>query len=73
MAENGEGFIVRLHEYTGTRTTVTLSSDYPLHSWQACDLMERPLGEANIGQAVTCEMKPYEISTFIIAFAFAQA
>ncbi|OKP89678.1 alpha-mannosidase [Paenibacillus sp. P32E] len=69
MAENGDGFIVRLHEYTGTRSTVTLSSDYPLHSWQECDLMERPLGEANIGQAVTHEMKPYEISTFIVRFS----
>ncbi|AIQ70083.1 alpha-mannosidase [Paenibacillus graminis] len=69
MAENGEGFIVRLHEYTGTRSTVTLSSDYPVHSWQECDLMERPVGEVKPGGAVTCEIKPYEISTFIVKFS----
>ncbi|MCE3202228.1 alpha-mannosidase [Paenibacillus sonchi] len=69
MAENGEGFIVRLHEYTGTRSIVTLSSDYPVHSWQECDLMERPVGEVKPGGAVTCEVKPYEISTFIVRFS----
>ncbi|MBW4081910.1 alpha-mannosidase [Paenibacillus sp. S150] len=68
MAENGDGFIVRAHEYTGTRSTVTLGSDYPVLSWQECDLMERPIGEASPGQAVTYEMKPYEISTFIVRF-----
>ncbi|WP_379161679.1 alpha-mannosidase [Paenibacillus sp. sgz5001063] len=69
MAENGDGFIVRLHEYTGTRSTVTLSSDYPLHSWQVCDLMERPLGEAYVGQTITSELKPYEINTYIVKFS----
>ncbi|MHA6530621.1 alpha-mannosidase [Paenibacillus sp. BAC0078] len=69
MAENGDGCIVRLHEYTGARSTVTLGSDYPVHSWQECDLLERPVDEVKPGQTVTHEMKPYEISTFIVRFS----
>ncbi|QSF47396.1 alpha-mannosidase [Paenibacillus tianjinensis] len=66
LAEQGDGFIVRLHEYTGSRSTVLLGSDYTVHSWQACDLMERPLEEAVVGWEMTREFKPYEISTFLV-------
>ncbi|WP_310828649.1 alpha-mannosidase [Paenibacillus pedocola] len=66
LAEQGDGFIVRLHEYTGSRSTVLLGSDYAVHSWQPCDLMERPLEEAVVGRELTHEFKPYEISTFLV-------
>ena len=69
MAEDGSGCIVRLHEYTGTRCSVKLSSDYSAVSWQACDLMERPLElEAVSGPSVKLDFKPYEINTVLIAF-----
>lgn len=68
MAEDRSGFILRLHEYTGTRSTVKIQSDYALRSWQACDLMERPLGEESGGQDVILSFKPYEIHTLLVKF-----
>lgn len=70
QAEDGSGWIVRFHEYTGTRCSVELSSDYSVASWQACDLMERPLeAEAVAGPAFRLDFKPYEIHTVHITFA----
>ncbi|MNC77902.1 hypothetical protein D3C75_1299880 [compost metagenome] len=66
MAEQGEGWIVRLHEYTGSRRTVTLASDYNISSWQLCDMMERPLEEAVQQAERVQEFKPYEILTFLV-------
>ncbi|MEK5418563.1 glycosyl hydrolase-related protein [Paenibacillus sp. FSL L8-0708] len=67
LAEDGSGWIVRLHEYTGTRCSVTLSIDYSVASWQAYDLMERPLeAEAVAGPAIRLDFKHYEINTFRI-------
>ena len=66
LAEQGDGFIVRLHEYTGSRCTAALGSDYTLYSWQECDLMERPLADAELSQEIIHEFKPYEISTFLV-------
>lgn len=69
MAEDGSGCIVRLHEYTGTRCSVNLRSDYSIVSWQAYDLMERPLvTEAVNGPVVRLDFKPYEINTVHITF-----
>lgn len=70
LAEDGSGCIVRLHEYTGTRCTANVGSDYSAISWQLRDLMERPLGtEAVDGTAIRLDFKPYEIHTVHIVFA----
>jgi alpha-mannosidase len=69
MSEQGDGFIVRLHEYMGTRCTVALGSDYAIDSWQVCDLMERPLEEAAYSREIRHEFKPYEIHTFLVKFS----
>ncbi|KAI7255911.1 hypothetical protein KC345_g11059, partial [Hortaea werneckii] len=59
LAEDGSGCIVRLHEYTGTRCTANVGSDYSAVSWQQRDLMERPLEtEAVDGPAIRLEFKP---------------
>ncbi|MNI30003.1 alpha-mannosidase [compost metagenome] len=63
-AEDSDAIIVRLHEYTGTRHHVTLTSDYPVASWQECDLMERPIGVEVSGDSLEIAIKPYEIRTF---------
>lgn len=63
--EDGEGLLLRVHEFAGVRTSVRLGSDYGITSLQECDLMERPLG--NAAQSVPVfELKPYEIKTFLV-------
>ncbi|ASA23243.1 alpha-mannosidase [Paenibacillus donghaensis] len=69
LAEDGSGWIVRLHEYTGARCSAVLGSDYSIVSWQECDLLERPLArEAVSGPAITLEFGPYEIHTLLVKF-----
>lgn len=69
LSEQGDGLIVRLHEYLGGRSEVTLTSDYPVYSWQVCDLMERPLMETVDGPEIRHMFKPYEINTFLVKFS----
>ncbi|OPH50528.1 alpha-mannosidase [Paenibacillus ferrarius] len=64
-AEDGDGVILRVHEYAGVRSSVTVSSDLTIRSWQECDLMERSLGEAAAADWMF-ELKPYEIKTFLV-------
>ncbi len=61
--EKGDAVIVRLHEYTGRRVAVKLSSDYGAYSWQLCDLLERPLEDEVAGSEFVQVFKPYEIVT----------
>ncbi|WP_172193895.1 alpha-mannosidase [Saccharibacillus qingshengii] len=65
LAEDGGGFIVRLHEYMGRRVQVNICSDYPVSSWQVCDLLERSIeGETqSLGAQRRQLFKPYEIIT----------
>lgn len=69
LSERGDGLIVRLHEYHGGRKTATLASDYPVLSWQACDLMENPIEQAVNAAEVRHSFKPYEICTFLVKFS----
>lgn len=61
-AEDDESIIVRFHEYKGGRGTVTLESDLNISGWQETDLLERPIGEMNKGEAALA-VSPYEIKT----------
>jgi alpha-mannosidase len=67
-AEEGEGIIVRLHEYAGARGPIELSSGLSNFKWQETDMLENPLsGEGRSGQGtIQCEVEPYEIKTFRI-------
>ncbi len=67
-SEHGDSCVIRLHEFFGGRRKVKLSSGYPVHSWQLCDLMERPQGEVTSGGEIELEFKPYEIHTLLIKF-----
>lgn len=68
QSEDGSAVVVRLHEFAGVRAQVEITSDYPVLSWQECDLLERPLAEPVQGQRLTFGIKPYEIKTFLIRF-----
>ncbi|RUS48693.1 alpha-mannosidase [Cohnella sp. AR92] len=65
-AEDAEAIVVRLHEFTGARSKVRLTSDYGIATWQECDLLERPLEEERREPEIRFELKPYEIKTFLI-------
>ncbi|MNP68725.1 hypothetical protein D3C76_1647200 [compost metagenome] len=68
QAEDGGGFIVRLHEFAGIRGTVELSSSYAVKSWQECDLLERPAGEESAAPVMKAAVQPYEIKTYLLRF-----
>lgn len=68
-AEASDHVVVRLHEFAGKRGPVRLASDWGAVSFQECDLLERPLGEAVEGSELQLTVKPYEIRTFLVAFA----
>lgn len=69
-AEEGDGFIVRLHEYAGARGPIELSSELSDFRWSETDMLENPLkGDAQSGQgSIYCDIEPYEIKTFWIQF-----
>jgi len=68
-AEDEDKVILRLHESTGRRGPVEITSDYRIQSWQECDLLERPTGKKTSSSTLTFMIKPYEIKTFIIDLA----
>ncbi|MNM77804.1 alpha-mannosidase [compost metagenome] len=62
-AEDGDGLIVRLHEYKGGRGRVRFHFGMPVISWQETDMMERSLGESSSAAELELSMSPYEIKT----------
>lgn len=60
---DGNGIIIRLHEYEGRRGKVNLSVLKDSTSWVETNLMEEPLGEES-ASPIQFEIKPYEIKTF---------
>ncbi|MBP1988459.1 alpha-mannosidase [Paenibacillus eucommiae] len=67
-AEDDDTVIVRVHEFTGSRGTFELASDFPILSWQECDLLERPEGKLSNAPVIQAFIKPYEIKTFKLTF-----
>ena len=65
QAEDENGIILRLYEYTNSRTPVTVSLAKPCSKVQECDLLENATGEipTENGQ-FSFEIRPYEIKTF---------
>ncbi|MGG0741325.1 alpha-mannosidase [Niallia taxi] len=64
-AYDGNGMIIRLHEYEGRRGNVTLKVLKNNSSWVETDLMEEPIGEYAV-TPIKFDIKPYEIKTFRI-------
>ena len=63
-AEDEECLIVRLHECRGSRSKVTLTSEYPVKRIVPCNLLEHDCGEAVEGASVEFVVTPFEIKTF---------
>ena len=66
--EDGQGMIVRLHDQTGSKRSITLTPQFEYTSWQETNLMEKPCGESvkNSDGKIQLELTPYEVKTFLI-------
>ncbi len=62
-AEDGSGVIVRLYESLGRATTTALRTRVPHTRAIATDLIERPLGEADLD---ALPFRPFEIKTILL-------
>jgi alpha-mannosidase len=63
-AEDGNGLILRLYEAWGSRGSVKVSTTLPVKTVYRTDLLERPIEAVQCaGNAVRCDLKPFEIST----------
>ncbi|GIP24090.1 alpha-mannosidase [Paenibacillus sp. J22TS3] len=65
-SEDRNRVIVRVHDFSGTRSSLTLESDLKIASWTECNLMEQPEGEVSTDPRITFVLEPYEIKTFEI-------
>lgn len=65
-SEDGQKLVVRVHDYSGSRQQIDMTSDLKIISWQECNLMERPEGEVHTEPVITFVLEPYEIRTFEI-------
>ncbi|MEW9502201.1 alpha-mannosidase [Jeotgalibacillus marinus] len=63
--ENGEGIVIRLHEYKGKRGTIQLKLTTPFEKWVETDLMEAPIRNVQTG-SIELLVKPYEIKTIVL-------
>jgi len=67
-SEDGEGLIVRLHDYTGGRQKITLKPTFEYNTWQEVNLMEKPMTAQNTlnNGPIKLNIKPYEVKTLLI-------
>ncbi|WP_411349155.1 alpha-mannosidase [Paenibacillus sp. WLX2291] len=65
-AEDSNQIVLRIHEYGGIRTPLTITSDLDIASWQECNLMEQPAGDSQQGE-LHITITPYELRTFLIS------
>lgn len=67
LAEDGDGFIVRLYETDNAKTKAVLTWNLPIVSAEECNLIEEKLVQQPFdGAHIPFEIKPYEIKTFRI-------
>jgi alpha-mannosidase len=62
-AESGRGTVIRLYESLGRTSTTALRTRLPHSSAQLTDLLERPLGPADLGSLT---LTPFEIVTILL-------
>lgn len=67
-AEDGDGWIVRVHECRGGSCRTSLSSDYGIEKAVECNLLEEPEGTEITGGEIPLQLKPFELRTFRVWF-----
>ena len=66
-AENSSWYVIRLHEFTGGRSKVTMTGSLTVKNWCECNLMEEPVGEVSENEVVL-DVKPNEIKSILVQF-----
>lgn len=62
-AEDGDGFVVHMHEAMGGRANITLRSGYPIRAYALCNLLEE-YEEKTEGCEINAHFRPFEIKCF---------
>lgn len=67
-AEDGEGLVIRIHDHTGGKRSVSLIPQFECTEWIETNLMEKEMldGYQPISDGIHFQLKPYEIRTFLI-------
>ncbi len=65
-AENKKGYVVRLHERSGGKHSITLTSDFRIKRYQEINLLEQPIGDMVESSEIKTEFGNFEIKTFYI-------
>ncbi|MFB9331145.1 alpha-mannosidase [Paenibacillus aurantiacus] len=65
-AEDADRVIVRVHDYSGSRNELVLTSDLRIAAWRETNLMEQPESEFREEASIAFVLDPYEIKTFEI-------
>lgn len=65
-SEDEDMIVLRFHEYSGSKQSVKISSDYNIIGWKETNLMEKPLEELRNESEISLELTPYEIKTVMI-------
>lgn len=71
VAEDGQGYILRLHEYGGMTERVSLTSEFTFNQVIATNLMEEPMEDDDLtlmDNQLRFKLKPYEIKTMRVTF-----
>ena len=67
QAEDGNGIVVRLYETQRKRSSVVLTTGFPVASAQRTNLLEETKHEVQVeGEKVFYDIKPFEIVTLRI-------
>ncbi|MFC6465205.1 alpha-mannosidase [Marinilactibacillus sp. GCM10026970] len=63
--EDGNGIIVRLHDYTGGKQRIVLTPKFKFKEVVETNLMEKEEEKLGSNQGIILELAPYEIKTFL--------
>ena len=67
-AEDGDGYVIRVHECRGGAHEVQLTSDYGIKRFAPCNLLEEKTGEVEEGGTISFGIKPFEIRSYRVWF-----
>ena len=68
-AEDGDGFILRLHETMGGKANTVVTSDFGIKRFAPCNLLEDAIGNTVAAKSIPVALKPFEIQCFRCWFA----
>ncbi len=65
-AEDGNGYVIRVHECRGGSHKVQITSDYGIKRFALCNLLEERIGQITEDSVISFAIKPFEIRSYRI-------